>query len=115
MVVDQNNHLFVTGSGTVGEYNATTGATINANFITGLDFAPARSGTRRQQSPLCLRDRQLDGNIVGKYDATTGATINASFIQEPNPQSLYNPRGLAVDNKNHLFVSNDKREYGRRV
>ena len=40
MVVDQYNHLFVSGNGTVGEYNATTGATINANFITGLSFPP---------------------------------------------------------------------------
>jgi hypothetical protein len=32
------NNLFVAdrNTGTVGEYNATTGATINANFITGL-------------------------------------------------------------------------------
>jgi hypothetical protein len=34
------NNLFVvnqeTNNGTVGKYNATTGAAINANFITGL-------------------------------------------------------------------------------
>jgi hypothetical protein len=35
------NTLFVVnnGTGTVGEYDATTGATINANFIMGLDDA----------------------------------------------------------------------------
>ena len=46
------NNLFVansvpnagigTGVGTVGEYNATTGAVINANFITGLSPLPVR-------------------------------------------------------------------------
>jgi hypothetical protein len=33
--------LYITpGNGTVSEYDATTGAAINANFITGLQFPP---------------------------------------------------------------------------
>jgi hypothetical protein len=35
-----DNDLFVSNyaSGTVGEYNATTGAVMNASFLTGLDY-----------------------------------------------------------------------------
>ena len=35
-----DNNLFVANyaSGTVGQYNATTGTVINANFITGLNL-----------------------------------------------------------------------------
>ena len=97
MVIDRNNHLFVGGSGVVGEYDATTGATINANFITGLTGAP--------QALVLDGNNHLyldDVNLVGEYDATTGATINANFIG-----GLNNPRGLAVDNKNHVFVANE--------
>ncbi len=107
MVVDQYNHVFVGGGGGVGEYNATTGATINANFITGLTGAPAALALDGNNHLFVSGFANFDTNIVGEYDATTGATINASFIQEPNPQSLFNPRGLAVDNQNHLFVSNE--------
>jgi outer membrane protein assembly factor BamB len=111
MVVDQYNHLFVagatlSGNGTVSEYNATTGATINANFITGV-LAPDRLALDGNNHLFVSEYANFDTRIVGKYDATTGATINASLITEPNPQGLYNPRGLAVDNKNHLFVSNE--------
>ena len=83
---------------------------------------PARPSTRTSSpsAPLMRGVLALDGNnhlfvsenggnynIVGKYDATTGATINASFIQDlDSPVGLNNPRGVAVDNKNHLFVSN---------
>ena len=33
-----NSGTYGSVNGTVGEYNATTGAAINANFITGLDY-----------------------------------------------------------------------------
>ncbi len=106
MVVDQNNHLFVTGVTGASEFNATTGATINPNFATGFNDDAWRLALDGNNHLFVSGVANIDGNIVGKYDATTGATINAGFIQEPNPQSLSNPRGIAVDNKNHLFVSN---------
>ena len=78
----------------MGEYNATTGATINATFITGLN-APqglALDGLNH----LFVQNN----GTVGEYDATTGAVINAAFItggvhagilyvgQVPEPSSL---------------------------
>jgi hypothetical protein len=81
--------------GIVGEYDATTGDAINANFITGL------SGPG---------DLALSGNnlfvttfyspTVSEYDATTGEAINASFIT-----GLNEPSGLALSG-NNLFVVN---------
>lgn len=106
MVLDQHNHLFIAGIG-VGEYDATTGATINANFITGLNYGPWRLALDANNHLFVSGVANVDSNIVGVYDATTGATINAGLIKEPNPQGLTNPRGLAVDNNNHLFVSNN--------
>ncbi len=61
---------------TVGEYNATTGAAINANFITGLnnDWELALSGNS-------LYVASYNGiSTVGEYNATTGAAINANLI-----------------------------------
>ena len=73
-------------NGTVGEYDATTGATINANFIIGL------------VSPVGMA---LDGNnhlfvtngrfAISEFDATTGVPINLTFV---NGQGLDGPIGL---------------------
>src|SRR5271165_3616349 len=60
---------------TVGEYNAITGAAINANFITGLAF-PA--GLAVSGNKLFVTD--FANEVVGEYDATTGAAINPNFI-----------------------------------
>ena len=60
-----------TGVGsTVGEYNATTGAAINANFITGLDdpYGLALSGNN-------LFVACQFSNTVGEYNATTGVLV----------------------------------------
>jgi DNA-binding beta-propeller fold protein YncE len=61
--------------GVVSEYDATTGAVINANFITGVGspFGLALLGNT-------LFVANADTGTVGKYDAITGATINANFI-----------------------------------
>jgi DNA-binding beta-propeller fold protein YncE len=62
--------------GTVGKYDASTGAVINANFITGLKKDPvalALSGNRVFVANF------LSGT-VSECDATTGAVINANFI-----------------------------------
>jgi outer membrane protein assembly factor BamB len=76
-------------------YNATTGAVINANFITGLSFP---TGLAVFGKTLFVADLQ-DGS-VGAYNATTGSTINANFIT-----GLIAPVGLAVSG-NTLFVVN---------
>ena len=99
------NQLFVagdvgtaSGSGTVGEYDASTGATINAFFITGLNrfyYGLALSG-----NTLFVANLDGGGGRVGAYDAATGAPINADFIT-----GLNDPVGLALSG-NHLFVAN---------
>jgi PEP-CTERM motif len=88
LALDGLNHLLVTNeaNNTVGQYDATTGATINATFI---NSGQGLSG------PVGLG---LDGNNhlfvtnsdnkIGEFNATTGATINAAFI---NGQGLNGP------------------------
>jgi WD40 repeat protein len=83
------NILYVADSigNTIGEYDATTGAVINASFIsTGLSYP----------SQLALLGNHLfvsnvHSGTIGEYDATTGATINASLIS-----GLNSPVGLVV-------------------
>jgi hypothetical protein len=80
-------------NGSVGEYDAITGAAINANFITGPNsFGLALSGNN-------LFVANWVGTTVGEYDATTGVAVNANFIT-----GLNNPTGLALSGGN-LFVS----------
>jgi hypothetical protein len=59
----------------VGKYNATTGAAIDANFITGLSV-PMGIDVVENSLLVCNNGTA----VVGKYDATTGAVINANFI-----------------------------------
>jgi len=79
----RNLYVLNTESGTVGEYNATTGATVSASFITGLiePFSIALLGNNIYTT----------NNItfaVEEYDATTGALINDSFIAASHPHGL---------------------------
>jgi WD40 repeat protein len=85
---------------TVGEYNATTGATINANFITGLSDA---LGLALSGDGTALFVTNPGNNTVGEYNATTGAAINANFIT-----GLSNSSGLALsDDPLGLALSGD--------
>jgi hypothetical protein len=94
LYVDQTvNSLDPTG--VVGEYNATTGAPINADFISGLNFP---FGLALSGNTLFVANSA--SNTVGAYDATTGAPINASLIT-----GLRDPYGLAASG-NTLFVAN---------
>jgi hypothetical protein len=99
LTVQGNARLLVAQSSTVGEYDATTGELLNANFITGFKEAShlAVSG-----NTLYVSDSN-DGGVgtVGDYDATTGAPINARLIS-----GLSGPEGLAVLG-NTLFVALD--------
>ncbi len=83
-------------SDTVGKYNATTGAAVNANFITGLSgpYGLALSGNN-------LYVVNYDSGTVGEYNATTGAAINANFIT-----GLNYPAGLALSGSS-LYVANE--------
>jgi hypothetical protein len=85
-----NNSLFVAYDGsehgyTVGEYDATTGAAINANLITGLNeiFGLAVSDNKLF---VCTGTEKKGMFVftVGKYDVTTGAAISANFIKGLN-------------------------------
>jgi len=86
----------ITSNGSVGEYNAATGAAINANFITGLNYpwALALSGNTLFVSKYAI-------GTVGAYNATTGAPIDPNFITL-GPSN--NPSGLALSG-NTLFVA----------
>ena len=74
-------------NGGVGKYNATTGAAIHANFITGLSAFPV--GIALSGNNLFVTN--FFSNTVGEYNATTGAVINANFIT-----GLSDPCALAV-------------------
>jgi hypothetical protein len=78
---------------TVGKYNATTGAAINANFITegGGLFGPVLSGIALSGNNLFVELFSPDpssSSTVIKYDATMGVAINADFITGLNGPAL---------------------------
>lgn len=98
--------LYVTGTGTVGglnvpsyvsEYDATTGALINATLVTGL-VAPKGIAV----SGGILYVGNTFSKTVGEYNAATGAPIHASLIRSLNP-----PQSLAIsgDGLYVLFMS----------
>src|SRR5271166_631185 len=62
---------------TVGEYNAATGAVINATLITGIGLA--QNSVAVSGNNLFLGNGGIPGT-VSEYNATTGAVINANFI-----------------------------------
>ena len=74
---------YVPGSGSIGEYDGATGATIDANFVAGLDF-PFGLALDGSNHLFVCNDA---GGTVGEYDAATGATINATFISSVNELS----------------------------
>ena len=90
--------IFVTqdygGPGVVGEY-ATSGATVNASLVTGLDNP---GGIAVSGSDVYVLGADSSGPI-GEY-TTSGATVSASLVAGP-PY----PQGIAVSGGN-LFVSN---------
>jgi hypothetical protein len=87
------NDLFVTNTslGTVGEYDATTGAAIDASFVAGLQhpFGIAVAG-----GDLFVTTQ----SGIAEYDAATGAAINASLIT-----GLNGPANIAISGGD-LFV-----------
>jgi hypothetical protein len=100
----QGKTLFVANeSGSVGKYDAVTGAAINPNFITGMRFFP--QGLAIQGNILFVAN--FDFGTVGKYDATTGKAINPNFITGAGlPTAL----ALSADT---LFVANQSGTVGK--
>ncbi len=89
------NRLYAAVANRIGLYNATTGAAISENFITGLT----------SPNDILLSEDKLyvvDGlaNRVGVYNAATGAAINATLIT-----GLNDPFAIAISGAN-LYVSN---------
>jgi hypothetical protein len=103
-----NGNLYVSNGGvnaqggpvnTEGEYNATTGATINSTFINGQGLNAPSGLAFYGNNNLFV----VSTPVVGQYNATTGATINPLFV---NHQGLVLPIGIALDGNNHMFVAN---------
>ena len=90
--------LFVTdySTGTIGQYDATTGAAVHVSLVSGLDLPGtiAISG-----SNLFVYDR-TNGGRIGEY-TTSGATVNADLISGLNS----GPDGVAVSGSD-LYVTN---------
>ena len=113
-MADDKLFVSVFGSQRVGEYDARTGAAIDANFITGLG-GPAGLAV---QGPTpffpegLLFVANFGGGTVGQYNATTGEAVNANFIKGLNlPLSkpnfitgLHRPSAIALLG-NILFVA----------
>ena len=90
ITLDGLNHMLVTtGYDSVGMYDATTGATINAAFINGQGLNAPIAVALDGNNHLFV-DNAL-GSSVGEYDATTGATINAALI---NGQGIGHAEGM---------------------
>ena len=97
LAVSDNTLFVATDEGkTVGKYDATTGAAINPNFITGLRgpfIELAKFGPH-----LFVANSTEPLDTVGKYNASTGTPVNASFITGDHL-----PEGLAVQGPTVLF------------
>jgi hypothetical protein len=92
-------------NGTVGQYNAVTGALINPNFITESAGNPIYSLTLDRANNHIFTvspNPAVPGERVGEYDATTGALINPNFITGFGGISQ---GGVAADGNNHLLVA----------
>jgi len=98
MVLDNAGNLFVAdyNGGTIGTYNASTGAAINASLITGLttprDLTFDANGT--------LYVSSIGNNGVRAYNASTGAPVTGPVLG-----SITNTWGIAFDEANNFFVS----------
>lgn len=95
-----NNRLYVSNLGPTGGssadhvgfinvYDATTGALLAANFVTGLDspYSIAVAGN-------VLYVANANSATVATYDATTGATLNPAFIASDLPCAVAVANGL---------------------
>jgi hypothetical protein len=103
------NNAFASSGGSVGEYDATTGAAINASLITGL-YEPQvlrLSGNNLYLSHSCTDPCGGGNGSVGLYNATTGAAINPSLVT-----GLFFPVGIAISGNNLYVPSQDGLAFG---
>jgi hypothetical protein len=84
--------------GTIGEYNATSGATINSSLVSGLN---SPYGIVVSGGNLFV----VNSDRIGEYNASTGATINASLVSGLSGPG-YGAIGLAEYGGNLFVVQN---------
>jgi hypothetical protein len=99
-----DNANYVAGHGSIEEYNATTGALVDATFITGL-FAPEGitilGNTMYVVNNAGNTDPNENTGSIGEYNATTGAAINTSLVT-----GLYAPVATVVVGNDFYVTSN---------
>jgi DNA-binding beta-propeller fold protein YncE len=95
VAVDGAGHLYVAnfgGTDAIGEYDANTGAVINASLVTGLnepDYIALDGGN------IYVADH--GNHRIGEYNATTGAAINANLVTGlGGNQAGVGPIGIAI-------------------
>jgi outer membrane protein assembly factor BamB len=86
--------------GQVGEFNASNGATINANFASLNLGGNEGFGIAFDNQGHLFVSNETAGT-VSEYKASTGALLNSDFA------SGFEVTGLAVDNNGHLFVASE--------
>jgi hypothetical protein len=87
---DDNNAGGILTNGTVGEYDLTTGATINSALVAGLN-QPVAVAVLGNDLFVTSNPNPANTGIIGEYDLTTGTAINATFIT-----GLDDPQGIAI-------------------
>jgi hypothetical protein len=101
IAVDRDLFVADADSGTVGKYDANTGAVINGGFITGLK-SPSAVAVSGNALFVLEGSGDFDG-AVAEYDSTTGKLLKDNILKlDINADS---PTALAVDSSgNYLFV-----------
>lgn len=98
-VSEDGGSVFVAnlGAGTIGKYDAATGAAVNASLVTGLK---SPTGIAVSGSNLFVVSSGTGANTgtIGEY-TTTGDAVNATLVT-----GLQSPAGIAVSGSN-LFVT----------
>lgn len=92
------------GTSAVGAFKS-TGATINANFVTGLaGFGGiVQSGNILYVTSVVVSSNgESSQNVVATYNATTGALINPSFVAYP-VNVEFQPAGMCISD-GYLYV-----------
>ena len=96
-ITARGQDIYVANQGgvtTIGVYNASTGAVVNASLVSGLN----PSGIAVSGSNLFVTNPAT--GKIGEYNASTGAVVNAALVS-----GLNDPWGIAVSGSN-LFVTN---------
>jgi len=101
MAFDNSGNVYVSNlnGNTIGKYSS-TGATINASYITGLNMPNGIAFDSTGNLYVAnLYAGSASNNTVSKY-SSTGAIINASFIS-----GLTSPCAIAFDSLGNLYIT----------